>query len=179
MKLLFLDTETTGLNDPRLVQLAYHVHNEGMYSVGTFKPPKPIEIQATIIHGITNQAVDRSPIFQNSPDFEKLQNLLTDHILVCHNVVFDARVLENEGIKINKTLCTKEMAKEIYPYEYSHSLQHLRYSKGWKIEAIAHSALGDVVVMRELFYNMVDELKKRVGQEEALRQISSFIRIHA
>lgn len=178
MKLLFLDTETTGLSEPRLVQLAYHIHGSSLFTVGTFKPPKLIEIEATMLHGITNEEANQTKPFQGSPDFELLQNLLNDYILVCHNVVFDARVLQNEGLKIKKSLCTKVMAQKIYSNDKCHKLQHLRYTKNLKVEGIPHSALGDVFVMKKLFDIMVDEIEKRYGQEQVLSQISQFIVNH-
>jgi DNA polymerase III epsilon subunit-like protein len=48
---IFLDTETTGLADPRLVELAF-VEEGHVPIVVRVKPPKPIELDASVVNGI-------------------------------------------------------------------------------------------------------------------------------
>lgn len=175
MKLLFLDTETTGLSEPRLVQLAYHIEGESMYSVGLFKPPTPIELGAQMTHHVTDDMVKDSPTFQNSPDFERLQTLLNECVLVCHNAMFDIRVLKNEGLTIKNNLCTYLMAKKIFPLDNCHKLQYLRYKLKLEVQGLAHNALGDVLVMEKLYYKMIDQIRQRDGEEMALHFVHNSI----
>ena len=175
MKFLFLDTETTGLSEPRLVQLAYHVDGESMYSCGIFKPPKPIELQAQMTHHITEEMVADAPTFQGSPDFERLQTLLNECVLVCHNAMFDIRVLKNEGLTVKHNLCTYLMAKKIYSLDNCHKLQYLRYKQKLNVQAQAHNALGDIMVMEKLFKHMIDSIRQRDGEEAALHFVHNSI----
>lgn len=69
MKICFLDTETTGLSNGRLVQLAYEVYDSedtgsnGLCKNCTYKPPVPIELEAMATHHITEKMVADMPPF--------------------------------------------------------------------------------------------------------------------
>lgn len=154
-KFLFLDTETTGLKEPRLVALAYSLDNEEMINYGMFKPVKPIEPGATFVNGITNEMVAKKPLFIRTADSTKLQLLLETHTMVSHNVSFDARVLENEGLKVGKTLCTKELARQYISDAPNHKLQTLRMFLKLNCEAVAHNAYGDVIILKALFQKIL------------------------
>ncbi len=153
MNYLFLDTETTGLNDPRLVSLAYTLYDESMISYGLFKSAKPISEEAMSVHHITDKMLKNKPLFKDSPDFHKLQKLCDENYIVAHNAQFDIRVLKNEGIIIDEkyVLCTYQLAKKAYPQAPCHKLQFLRYYLGLEVDAIAHNAMGDVMVLQALF----------------------------
>lgn len=155
-KFLFLDTETTGLREPRLVSLAYSVEGESMINYGLFKPPKPIEHEASSANHITDEMVKNAPDFQTSPDFQKLQTLLDTHTLVAHYAVFDAKVLQNEGLNVKKVLCTCELAKRAVPQASNFKLQYLRYFLSLNCDATAHNSLGDVIVLKALFKRLTE-----------------------
>ena len=92
---IFLDTETTGTDEPdRLCQLAYKLET-GEIVNELFKPPLPIAIEPMSIHHITNEMVADKPAFKESPDYQKLVDLLNDdtNILVAHNAKFDVNML--------------------------------------------------------------------------------------
>ena len=75
---IFLDTETTGTETKdRLCQLAYKLET-GEIVNELFKPPLPIAIEAMSVHHITNEQVADKPEFKESPDFQKMVNLLND-----------------------------------------------------------------------------------------------------
>lgn len=159
-ELIFLDTETTG-NDPakdRLVQLSYKVDDQIVAEY--FKPPFPIPVKAMSITHITNKMVADKPSFPDSQTAKDLQALLESHILVAHNAPFDISILENEGMQTPRFIDTLRIAKhldsEFIIPEYN--LQYLRYFLELEVEAIAHDAKGDVLVLEELYKNLQKQL---------------------
>jgi DNA polymerase III epsilon subunit-like protein len=75
---IFLDTETTGTAEKdRLCQLAYKLET-GEIVNELFKPPLPIAIEPMSIHHITNEMVAGKPAYKESPEYQKLVDLLND-----------------------------------------------------------------------------------------------------
>lgn len=169
-KLLFLDTETTGndLANDRLFQISFQIGDT--IKTEYFKPPVPITVKSMSITHVTNEMVEGKPPFQASSMKEELEKLLTDHILVAHNARFDVAMLEAEGLKIDKYICTLKLSHYldtagIIP-EYN--LQFLRYYLDLKVEGSAHDAEGDVKVLRALFERQMAKLKESGRDEKEL-----------
>lgn len=173
MKLVFLDTETTGLTDyDRLCQLAYKVgdeiHNE------LYKPPVDINIEAMAVHHITNEDVSDKPAFKESEHYSKIKKMLesNSHIMICHNVPYDEKMLIREGITPNKTICTLKLARHLFKDDKKmkkFNLQHLRFALDINVEdAIAHDAYGDIVILERLFEKLYEiaEEKANVWAEQ-------------
>lgn len=167
MKLLFLDSETTGnLEEDRLIQLAWKT-SEGAVVNETFKPPLPIKYGAMAVHHITNEDVETKNSFQSSTSKLELEKLLEDHFIVAHNAEFDVEMLRKEGVKIEKYIDTLKLARKYVEAE-THQLQALRYqlklgSSEDLRKAIAHDALGDVLILEQLFLfleKLIDPEKK-------------------
>lgn len=165
-KLIFLDTETTGNMPPdRLCQIAYKTENETVSEM--YKPPVPITIESMAVHHITEKMVADKPAFVDSPEFAKLKELFeTDIIFVAHNAKFDVLMLEKEGLKPKFVIDTYRVARHLDPDGKipSYRLQYLRYLLGIEIEATAHDALGDVLVLEKLF----ERLLKKIMEAENL-----------
>lgn len=154
-KLIFLDCETTGVNEnDRLCQVAYSMN--GKYSSENFKPPVPISIDAMSVCHITNEMVADCPPFQKSDFAKELQALIDDGgIVVAHNANFDLKFLRREGIEPKRHICTMKLAyamDEKAEFE-KYKLQYLRYMFGLKLngEIRPHEALSDVYVLEVLF----------------------------
>jgi DNA polymerase III epsilon subunit-like protein len=170
-KLIFLDTETTG-NMPadRLCQIAYKIEDETTCKL--YKPPVPITIESMAVHHITEKMVSDKPSFVESNEFTNLQELFkTDIVFVAHNAKFDLLMLEKEGLKPKFFIDTYRVARHLdtdgkIP---SYRLQYLRYLLGIEIEAIAHDALGDVLVLEKLF----ERLLKKVMETENISKESA------
>lgn len=175
-KILLLDTETTGLEEPRLVQVAYQ-YNFGADKYDSvdeiFKPSKPIEYGAMATHHITNAMVLTRPFFEGSATKEHIKKLLADgYIFVAHNALFDIDVLINEGIDPPVFyIDTKRCAMHLTQSDY-HNLQYLRYSLDLKVSSHspdqivrAHDASGDVAVLKALYdYLMKCAIEKYLAQ---------------
>jgi len=181
--LVFLDTETTGIENGRIIQLAYKKQNnvlggnddtknrnsEKNIVVEYFKPPVPIEIEAMSVHHITEKHVAAKPAFAGSKAYDALQKLLADPltILVAHNAKFDIGILEREGIAIdhNRFICTMKVAQSMYDLP-QYKMQYLRYL--WGIEddeATAHDAEGDVAILEKVFdYMLADYMAAHAAE---------------
>lgn len=173
MKILFFDTETTGNRDgDRLCQLA--VKERGITEPvvnATYKPPVPISIESMAIHHITPKMVADRPFFAQSPEYKEVKILFEspDTLAVAHNAFFDVTMLLHEGIEPQQTICTYKVAYALDPMETigTYRLQYLRYFLGIEIDAVAHDAWGDVLVLEALFERLLAKMTEQEGSEEA------------
>ncbi|MFZ3015419.1 MAG: exonuclease domain-containing protein [Minisyncoccia bacterium] len=166
MKIIFFDTETTGNTEKDfLCQLAYKTGDESF--VGFYKPPVKIPPEASAVHHITNKMVENELSFKES-DKEKIKDLFEDEnsVVVAHNVQFDLMIIKKEGIVPKNSICTLRLARYLDPEGKieRYNLQYLRYLLELEVEAQAHDALGDVLVLEKLF----ERLKKKLMENENL-----------
>lgn len=174
---IFLDTETTGTGqDDRLCQLAFKT-GQGTIVNEMFNPGKPISVEAMAVHHITNEMVKGKPSFRDSAVYKQLIDLVSDQInvIVAHNAKFDISMLRNEGIDPPKVICTLKLARfldsdGVIP---QYNLQYLRYYLDLRVEATAHNALGDILVLEKLF----DRMHARIKKESPENPIEEMIHI--
>lgn len=170
MKIIFLDTETTtgDLSIARLIQLAYRIPpNEPINEL--FRSTEPITYEASAVHHITNTMVENKPLFYEAETYQRLKDLLNEHVLIAHNAKFDIQILNNEGITVPRHICTLKLARRYLRLDQmgqslsGYSMQYLRYAiKGLDIDgAVAHDAAGDIAVLEKLF----DHLKSYVAED--------------
>lgn len=168
-KLLFFDTETTGNTpDDFLCQIAY---KEGEKSAcELFKPPKEIPVEAMVVHHITNKMVAEKPTFQYSEIHKDLHEKAHDNVTVfiAHNYSFDQGMLKKEGIMPELSICTLRVARALDEEGVipSYKLQYLRYFLDIEIEATAHDALGDVLVLEKLFERLLKKICEKNSVDE-------------
>lgn len=175
-KLIFFDTETTGNTESDfLIQLAYK--NGDQEFNGLYKAEKTIPPEASAVHHITNKMLMDKGAFKDSKDYKKVKELFEDenNVVVAHNAPFDLVMMEKEGIKPKNFICTLRLARHLDPKDKveKYNLQYLRYLLGIEIDATAHDALGDVLVLEALF----DRLKKKIMEEESLDEDSAVERM--
>lgn len=99
-KTIFIDTETTGLNDPEVIELGIvnHLGEEIYHSF--FKPNKPIERGASIVNNITNNMLQFEPVFTEK--WNEIEDiLLSADRIYAYNSPYDARAIENTLKKYN------------------------------------------------------------------------------
>lgn len=168
MNLLFLDTETTGFGASRLIELAWSDTVGEIRSLRA-KPPIAIEEDATALHGLTMKDLEQYPPFAENPEYASVKALIESSIVVAHNASYDIPVLEREGIFVRDHICTKKVARLLYPSMKSHRLHDMKKEFSIIVEGEAHSAVVDVAVLMELFKKMhVDIMETGVDKEEAL-----------
>jgi len=168
-KIIFFDTETTGNQEKDfLCQIAYKTGDEKFCAL--YKPPIKIPPEASAIHHITNKMVADKPYFKESKDQPKIKELFEDanSVVVAHNACFDIAVIKKENIEPKKFICTLRLARYLDPEEKveRYNLQYLRYLLDLDIEAQAHDALGDVLVLEKLF----ERFKKKMMEQEELNE---------
>ena len=166
-KIIFFDTETTGNTEKDfLCQIAYKTGSETF--VKLYKPEIKIPPEASAVHHITNKMVKDLPSFGDSGDLPKIKKLFEDKnsIVVAHNAPFDLAIIKKEDIEPKKFICTLRVARHLDKEEKieRYNLQYLRYLLEIEIDATAHNALGDVLVLEKLY----ERLKKKIEEEESL-----------
>ena len=164
-KIIFFDTETTGNTEKDYIcQIAYKAGNDVF--AGLYKPPIKIPPEASAVHHISNKMVADKPSFSESGDMPKIKQIFEDEnsVAVAHNATFDLAMLKNEGIVPKNFICTLRLARHLDPEEKieRYNLQYLRYLLDLDVEAQAHDAMGDVLVLEKLF----ERLKKKVLEQE-------------
>ena len=182
-KLIFFDTETTG-NEQKdfLIQIAYKVYPvsggaDNGHFVGLYKPEIKIPPEASAVHHITNKMVADKPTFKESTDQPVIKKLFEDKnsIVVAHNAPFDLNMIKKEGIEPKQFICTLKLARYLDPDEKigRYNLQYLRYLLDFDIEAEAHDAMGDVLVLEKLFDRLKNKLieQEKINEKEAIERM--------
>lgn len=170
-KIIFFDTETTGNTEKDfLCQIAYK-SNEEQFSA-MYKPPIRIPPEASAVHHISNKMVEDKKSFQET-DAKKIKELFEDKdtIVVAHNAPFDLIMIKKEGIVPSKFICTLRVARHLDKDGKidRYNLQYLRYLLDIEVDATAHDALGDVLVLEQLF----ERLKKKIIDEDGVEESSA------
>ncbi|MFA6076638.1 MAG: 3'-5' exonuclease [Candidatus Paceibacterota bacterium] len=178
-KIIFFDTETTGNTEKDfLCQIAYKIYPatggaEDESFVGLYKPPIKIPPEASAVHHISNKMVVDKPSFHESGDLEKIKKLFEDKnsIVVAHNAPFDLIMIKKEGIEPKRFICTLRLARHLDKEGKmeKYNLQYLRYLLEIEIDATAHDAMGDVLVLEKLY----ERLKKKIIEEAKSDKVGS------
>lgn len=162
MTAIILDTETTGLDSPEVIELAYIGALDTPLSVADpgyqfqFKPSKPISLGAMATHHIIDEdLVDCDPWPGTWAPPAGID------YLVGHNVDFDWKAIGSPKIK---RICTLALARKVWPNADSHSLGALIYSlyphgMARKMVRGAHSALTDVDLCYRVLFAITDALQ--------------------
>lgn len=167
--LVFLDTETTGLNPhfgDRVVEIAL-ARFRGDVMEDSFDtlvdPQRSIPTVVTRIHGITDADVRGKPTFAQIA--REVREQLREAVLVAHNAPFDLGFLVNEfrlarqDPPDNLVLDTLSFLRGHFKFP-SNSLPRVADYLGIE-KRTAHRALADVLTTRQVFAFVVDELGAR------------------
>jgi len=161
-KALFLDTETTGLdNRAEVVEIAIADSKGKPVFESLVKPTMPITPRLIGIHGISNAMVADSPTWAEI--HPEINEILTGKTVVAYNSNFDARIIEQTIGLHNLTgiFCYWECAMQMYQ-------NHTRHHKWIKlIEAAGqcdvypdgqtHRAMTDVMMTWEIVSKIATE----------------------
>lgn len=174
-KTLFLDTETTGNTEKdRLCQVAYNY--DGVMHESLFKPPLSIPPEASAVCHITDKMVADKEPFKGTTFYHELADKLnlTETVLVAHNAQFDVGMLNREDLEVSRYICTLKVARALDTNGTipRYNLQYLRYYLGMEIDAVAHDALGDVLVLVELFERLTKKIMDQgLSRDEAIERM--------
>ncbi len=164
---LVLDTETTGLRQAEVCQIAV-IDAGGVVLLNTLvKPTRPIPADVTRIHGITNAHVTDAPAW--STIAPRLQELIQGRDVIVYNVEYDRSVLHwsdeahgraGEWGKVATWWCAMKWYAEhrgVRNSKYGgfawHSLTNAMLQQGLPVSD-AHSALGDTQMTRALIQHL-------------------------
>lgn len=155
---IILDTETTGLDDAQIVEIAI-INLDGEALLNTLvKPTIPIPLEVTNIHGITDDMVKDAPTF---PEVHpKIIKAIEGKITLIYNRVFDVRILNYcRNIHRLPSFNLKDRSEclmELYAQWYG---EYSTYFKDYKWQPLngGHRALGDCLAVLEAIKIMAED----------------------
>lgn len=160
---VIFDTETTGINDPVIVEAAYIIVDipdlltKEYKFCSRYNPGKPIELGAMATHHILDEdLVDYPP----ASEFKLPEG--TDYI-IGHNVDFDWKVIGSPADI--KRICTLALSRWLFPTLDSHTQSSMVYyfmrAEATRLLKNAHSAAEDVGNCYLVLYYLLNEMEKR------------------
>jgi DNA polymerase III epsilon subunit-like protein len=157
----FVDVETTGFDpvNDRIVEFACIVTEGGAERTRfatLVDPQRPIPAAVSAIHHITARHVASQPRLADIvPTIERLAR---DAVVVAHNARFDLSFLPM--LAGHPRICTLRLARHLVRGVANYTNQTLRYELAVDDPeldgAIAHRALGDVLVTRRVFERLLE-----------------------
>lgn len=183
--LIFLDTETTGLDDEaEILEIALVDHLGQVIFESYCKPVKAkTHEKALEVHGITDEMLATAPSWTEIE--QQVNRLLENKTVVIFNARFDVRLMrqtaEASGTDVGwirnlKAICAMDFAARIFGATNRYgtiSLANAALKAGVAFERAAHSAAGDALTTRLVYLSCnKDELKRRksVAYREKARQ---------
>ena len=166
---VILDTETTGLRDAEIIQIAIISSNGEVLLDTLIKPIRPIPQDAIRIHGITNEMVaDKLGIMYF---YDQIRQLLSGRNVIVFNVAYDKQILydslqianiqEVNWDQESKWFCAMEAFSELKGEwnAKSKSYKWQSLSKAcdyYNLPIIdAHNALGDCLLTLQVCKSMI------------------------
>jgi DNA polymerase III subunit epsilon len=149
-----LDAETTGLDNPEVIELAAINLTGEMLVNQRFNPITPISTAATYIHGMTNADLATSPKWKTAS--YGFDTILFRRKLLVYNFTFDRKAIRitYDLHNIRPPVIEGECAM-IWYSQYIGEWDNRRRSYRWqKLPGGNHSALGDCIATLEVIKMM-------------------------
>ncbi|MDE2442535.1 MAG: 3'-5' exonuclease, partial [Betaproteobacteria bacterium] len=166
MNAIIFDTETTGTNEPAIIEAAWIRLNDP-YTLAImesfeqrYNPGKPIELGALATHHILDEELIDCPpssAFHLPADVQ---------YLIGHNVDYDWKVAGEPNVK---RICTLAMSRYLFPEADSHTQSAMIYmferDQAKSMLRNAHSAGDDVRNCRVVLDYLLNQLNNVAGLE--------------
>lgn len=167
MATVFLDTETTGLDDrAELVEIAV-VDEDGCVLFESYcRPTVPVDPGAQAVHGIGDDVLADAPQW---PEISaQVHEALEGNTVVIFNAAFDTRILAQtaaahgdpaDWVRELDTRCAMYRAADVYGATNRYgtiSLVNAAYRAGIQFQGRAHSAAGDAATTAALWRKMAE-----------------------
>lgn len=171
---VYLDTETTGLDRGAEVCALALVDSAGVVLLDTLvKPTVPITLNATEVHGITNEMVADAPPFKDV--YPQFVEAVAGRRVVMYNAAFDLRMIGHsltaaklEQAAILNADCAMLLYADFYgewnTYRHSTRWQSLvAAARQCELEWIgtAHRALADAEMTRKIVLHMAATVEEK------------------
>lgn len=153
-KLVFIDTETTGLSvsHDRIIEIGIvRVENNEVVAEyeSLINPESYLSPFITSITNITEGDLAKAPTFYAIK--KDIYDLLKDAVFVAHNVRFDYGFLRNEFRRVDmkftaKHFCTAKLSRSLFPQHHHHNLDSIIERFGFSCER-RHRAFDDAKVL--------------------------------
>ena len=153
---VILDTETTGLYDAEIVEIAIVNHSGETLLNELIKPTIPIPAEVTAIHGITDEMVAAASPFPEV--YPRIAEVLEGKRILIYNAEFDIKILnyccQLYGLPIlmlqKRSDCLMEWAAQ-WRGQWSNYYRDYKY---FPLPSGNHRALGDCLAAFELIKRM-------------------------
>lgn len=175
---VFLDTETTGLDDTaEIIEIAIAAPSGEIIFQSYCKPTIAVSKEAADVHGIEESLLNEAPCW--SEISEHVQAVLSDKNVVIFNKNFDIRLLKQTAEAQNldtywiselRTQCAMERAVDLYGPTNNFntiSLEDAAFAAGMKKQGRQHSAAGDAATTALLWKAMDTKEKQQEKRREA------------
>jgi len=186
-KFFILDTETTGLHDGEICQIAIIDETRKVWFNNFVKTKDSIPGDATLIHGITDAMVAEAPTWYDIA--ETIQNFLKGHLVIIYNAVYDRKMMHKSAERWDmprydwKEYSTFICAMEVFA-EYCGDWSDYHQSYKWKTLSFAttycgysvldaHHALGDCQMTLTVVNHMLG--KEQPQNNDAINLSDLFI----
>lgn len=167
------DTETTGFNEPQVIQAASQLlkldGGFGPLFAKFYRNTKQIELGAMATHHIVSSALQTYSPWDNL----EFPSYVSDGYMIGHNVDYDWEVVGKPNVK---RICTLAMARTFWPQLDSHSQSALMYyAYGEEARPLvqgAHNAEQDVWNLTQLWGKLfLPEITQRLGPLTSWEQV--------
>jgi len=164
---LYLDTETTGLDDrAEICDIAVVDHTGNVLLDTLVRPKRPIPAAATTVHGISNSDVAAAPTFADI--LPKLHRLVDGRLVIIYNAQYDTRMLvqsaksrDIKSIPASDWVCAMELYAKFYG-DWSNYRQAYTWQK-----------LGNAA--RQCGIQLPDNLHRATADAELTRLVVQYI----
>lgn len=161
MKLILLDTETTGVTaNDKVCEIAWLEIDEDLNVINSdtslINPEKHIPSGASAVNGITDRMVANAPTLEEYIDISDNPFGDPDTLFIAHNAPFDMKFIKRYIHPSSSELCTLRLAQEVWPEADSYKQSALAIQLGIEFaREDIHSAQGDLRVLLEVFRAML------------------------
>lgn len=158
---LFLDTETTGLDDKsEIVEICIIDHMADLVFQSLVRPVRSIPADAMRIHGITNEQVSSAPSWLAV--WPQVEKVLDGRTVGIYNADFDLRMFQQS----HKAIGLPWQPPSMYVFDLMKLFADFSYSSRWlSLEEAGrrcrislrntHRALDDALLARQVFLYML------------------------
>lgn len=182
-RFVVIDFETTGLSSKkRAVEVAWFEMNESFKIIGEqsslINPLIPIPIDASKIHGITDEMVAESPTLDEFiEDINQNPFASSNVCVIAHNLSFDLPMFRKYCGGVTE-LCTLKLARALYPDWKNHKLSTISEMFGFPTEN-SHRARTDALHVL-YFLTLLKDVEKlnfdemlQIANRRLMRKIQS------